>query len=146
MTSMNGNTISLNALHELSDDTAGQDVLLYLGLPNLLGEEKDTILYLFGRNLTRQFELDEIDDMYYVFQKLKCCNLEIVKEQRNLVTLYLMADEIVERMEASIYTEFRLEVGFIAEVFQKVFQRGTECVEEINQKLLRVEFTVHFTD
>lgn len=146
MTSMNGNTISLTALHELSDDTAGQDVLRYIGLPTLLGEEKDTILYFFGRNLARQFELDEIEDMYYVFQKLKWGNLEIVKEKRNQVTLYLMADEIVERMEASIDTEFRLEAGFIAEVFQKVFQRGTECVEEINQKLLRVEFTVHFTD
>ncbi|HLQ96691.1 MAG TPA: DUF2507 domain-containing protein [Pseudogracilibacillus sp.] len=143
---MNGNTISLTALHGLSDATAGQDVLRYIGLPTLLGEEKDTILYFFGRNLARQFEIDEVEDMYYIFQKLKWGNLEVVKEKRNRVTLYLMADEVVQRIESSIDAEFRIEAGFIAEVFQKIFQRGTECIEELNKKLYRVEFTVHFTD
>ena len=69
-----------------------------------------------------------------------------LKEKRQQIILHLMSDDIVRRLSSPIETEFRLESGFIAESFQKITQRKTECFETINQRLYRVEFKVYFTD
>jgi len=143
---MEGNTISLSTLDELSQATAGQDILRYIGLPTILGNEKDTILYFFGRTLARQFEINEMEDMYYVFQKLNWGKIELMQVKKHQLTFHLMADEIVERLTSPIETEFRIESGFIAEVVQNIHQRGCECIESVNKRLYRIEFKVHFTD
>lgn len=143
---MEGNIISLSALDEFPAETAGQDILRYIGLPTVLGQEKDTILYFIGRNLARQFEMNSLDDVRYIYKKLNWGQLELIKEKNNQLSFHLMADEIVHRIKSSIETEFRMEAGFLAEAVQKIYGKGSECTETVQKRLFRIDFKVFFTD
>jgi len=143
---MDKKTIPLTVLDEFSPNTVGQDILRYVSLPDFLGSEKDTLLYYFGKNLARILEIDTIDDIYYVFHKLQWGHLELIKDKRNYMTFHLMADEVVQRLQSSITTDFRIESGFLAESIQKLTTRSCECTEKINEKLFRIEFRVFFLE
>lgn len=138
--------MTLTNLDALSDETAGQDMLRYIGLPTILGHEKNTLLYFTGRNLARNMEYSSLEDIYYIFHKLRWGNLELIKEKRQQIILHLMSDDIVRRLSSPMETEFRLESGFIAESFQQLFNRRAECFETINHRLYQIEFKVFFTD
>lgn len=143
---MEQKNISLSTLDALSSETIGQDILRYVGLPTLLGHEKDTLLYFLGRKLARQLQSEKLEDLFYIFHKLQWGNLELIKEKKNQFTLHLMADEVVHRIQSPIETEFRMESGFIAESLQHIQQRACECTETLNKRLYRVEFKAIFTD
>src|SRR5690625_3134956 len=124
--------ITLSALNELDTETVGHDVLRYISLPNLLGVESQTLLYYIGKNLARSFEINSIDDVYFVFEKLGWGFLELVKEKKNQVIFSLMSDSVARRLKSNLAKEFRLEAGFLAETVQLVYDRDCECVEKIN--------------
>src|SRR5699024_1116424 len=143
---MGKNLISLSTLEQFDSATIGQDVLRYVSLPNLLGHEKDTLLYFTGRSLARKIHMKTIDDLIYLFHKFRWGNLELVNDKKNRMVFHLMSDEVVKRLESPLETDFRLESGFIAEAVQLFTERPTECTETINERLLRVQFKVYFTD
>src|SRR5699024_2294328 len=115
MTWMSDQLISLASLDELPDSTLGYDILRYVTMLEVLCEENDSILYFIGRNLSRKFEIKVLDDLIYLFLKLKWGKLELIKEKKKQVVFHLMSDEIVSRLLAPYDTDFRLEAGFIAE-------------------------------
>lgn len=143
---MDNNTISLTTLEEFSSATVGQDVLRYICLPEFLGGEKDNLLYFIGKNLARNIELTSLDDLYYVFDKLKWGKLELVKDKRNSMTFHLMSDEIVQRLQSSITTDFRLEAGFLAEAILKITNRTCEVTETVHEKIYRIDYKVFFLE
>lgn len=143
---MDKNLISLSMLDEFDSETIGQDILRYVSLPNFLGHEKDTLLYFIGRNLARRIHINDFDDVIYLFTKFRWGKLELIKDKKNQMNFYLMADEVVKRLQASIETDFRLEAGFLAESMQNLTGRPAECNETINERLYRIEFKVFFTD
>lgn len=59
--------LSISSLENLHTNGAGYDVLRYIGLPDLLGREKDTILYFMGRKLARNFAINTLGDVIYFF-------------------------------------------------------------------------------
>lgn len=143
---MGENTIALTALDDFSEATIGQDVLRYLCLPEFLGSEKDNLLYYIGKNLARKLELTSLEDVQIVFDKLKWGHLDLIKNKRKKITFHLMSDEVVQRLQASIPTDFRLEAGFLSEAIQKVTERPCEVSEKVQEKIYRIDFTVHFLD
>jgi predicted hydrocarbon binding protein len=145
MTSMsNNNTVfPISQLTDLQSSGAGYDILRYLGLPELLGTESNTLLYFLGRNLARKFEFNSMEDIAHLFEQLGWGYLEIVKEKKETIVFQLMSDAIVQRLKAPIDTEFRLEAGFLAEAYQRIDNSDCECTEEINSKLFLVQFTLH---
>lgn len=138
--------LPLSTFDEFSEQTAGYDILRYVGLPELLGHEKETLLYFIGRNIARNIEIESLDDLIYLFNKFKWGNLELMKDKRGFLTFHLMADEVAQRMMAPISIDFRLESGFIAEAIEMITHRACECSESINERLYRVQFKVIFTD
>lgn len=143
---MESKLISLSTLDDFPTDTIGQDILRYIGLPEMLGPEKDTLLYFMGKSIARKFEINKMEDIIYFFYKLRWGNLELVKEKKNSLTFHLMSDDVVHRLNSSLETDFRLEAGFIAETIFQVTERPSECTETINERLYRVEFTAHYLD
>lgn len=140
----NNNTVfSISQLTDLQSSGAGYDILRYLGLPELLGTESNTLLYFLGRNLARKFEFNSMEDIVHLFEQLGWGYLEIVKEKKETIIFQLMSDAIVQRLKAPIDTEFRLEAGFLAEAYQRIDNSDCECTEEINSKLFLVQFTLH---
>lgn len=143
---MDNHVLPITTFDKLPPETVGHDILRYISLPNLLGEDKDKLLYYIGRNLARQIEINTLDDLIFLFQKFQWGKLELVKDKRNKLLFYLMADEVAQRILSSLAIDFRLESGFIAEAMEKITKRECECHESVNERLYRVQFQVIFTD
>lgn len=139
------NLFPISLLDQLHTNGAGYDLLRYLGLHELLGQEADTLLYFMGRNLARKLDIKTMDDIIYSFERLGFGRLELVKEKKQELTFYLMSDAVVYKLKAPFKTEFRLESGFLAESIQKVMQKECECIEKVNQNIHQIQFQVIFT-
>ncbi|MFZ3576369.1 YslB family protein [Virgibacillus sp. DJP39] len=142
----NEQTYSASELEELYTSGAGYDVLRYISLPELLGHESSTLLYFMGRNLARKLSFETIEDLSSLFDKLGWGKLELIKDKRKELTFSLMSDAVVNRLNASFDTDFRLEAGFLAEAIQQLKETEAECTEEINRKIMQVEFSVLITN
>lgn len=136
--------LPISLLDNLNTPGAGHDVLRYVGLHDLLGEEAPELLYFMGKNLARHFELNTIDDIYYFFEKMGWGRLELVKEKKKRLTFTLLADSVVHRLKAPVKTEFRLEAGFLSESIQIINGIECECVEEINHKIHQIQFNIMY--
>jgi len=143
---MNSNLITLSTIDKLPKETVGQDVLRYIGLQDILGKENDTLLYFIGKQMARKFEINNLEELIYLFYTLRWGKLELVKEKKKYLTFHLMSDDIVERMNTSLEIDFRLEAGFIAETITFLMDRPCECFETVNERLFRAEFKVHYLD
>lgn len=143
---MESNLISLSTLDKLPKDTTGHDIIRYVGLPDVLGPEQATLLYFMGKQLARKFELNNMEDIVYLFYSLRWGKLELIKEKKKQLTFHLMSDDIVERMKSPLEIDFRLEAGFIAQAISHITERPCECTETINARLFRVELKVDYLD
>ncbi|WP_099158695.1 YslB family protein [Virgibacillus ndiopensis] len=137
--------VPLTSLDKLQSSGAGYDLLRYYSLPEILGTEANTLLYFMGRNLARKLDIKTIEDIYFIFDKLGWGKLELVKKKRKEIIFHLMADSVANRLNAPFESEFRLEAGFLAESIQIINEASCECMEEVNKKILQVEFTVIYT-
>lgn len=142
---MDDQLIPLTDFEELSDATAGHDILRYVSIPGFLGQEKNAILYFIGRNLARQINITKNEDLFYLFEKFRWGTLDLVKDRRRTLTFHLMSDDVAKRLLSPLKTDYRLEAGFIAEAIEKIYGRKCECTETINERLYRVQFKVTFT-
>lgn len=143
---MNEKIIPLSYFNDLPEHTRGQDVLRYISMPALLGEEKDTIMYFIGRDLARRIEIKKLDDIIFLFKKFNWGALELIKERKWELEFHVMSDDVAQRMTSNFDIEYRLEAGFLAEAITKVMNRPCECIETINERLYRVELKVTFVD
>lgn len=141
----NHNLLPISLLDKLNTPGAGYDVLRYIGLHDLLGDESGELLYFMGKNLARQFELNTIEDIYYFFEKMGWGKLELVKEKKKTLFFTLLADAIVHKLKTPLSTEFRLEAGFLSESIQLINGAECECIEEINHKIHQIQFKVIYT-
>lgn len=142
----NDKSFPLALLDEFLPSSTGHDILRYVSLPDIFGSEADSLLYFTGRKLARKLDIKTNDDLYYIFKKLGWGQLELTKEKRRSLEFFLMSDEIVKRIKAPIQTDFRLESGFLAEAVEKIMGRPCECIEQVNERLYRVQFEIVFTD
>ncbi|MGJ9457135.1 DUF2507 domain-containing protein [Oceanobacillus sp. CF4.6] len=138
--------LELSHLEELNTTGAGYDILRYVSLPELLGQEKDTLFYFMGKNLARKFDINTMEDIYILFDKLGWGNLELIKQKKNAYIFNLLSDAVALRLKAPFETDFRLEAGFLSEAVQMVEGMECECMEEVNQRISVIEFSVVFTD
>ena len=145
---MNGGTdnIPIAKLADLHTAGAGFDVLRYMALPDLLGEEAPLLLYFIGRNLARKFDISSIEDIIYIFDELGIGKLELVKEKKKKKIFHLLSDSVVLRLKGPFEADFRLEAGFLAEAVQMVDGVESECKEEINRRIHQIQFTVMHTN
>ncbi|WP_156291225.1 DUF2507 domain-containing protein [Oceanobacillus salinisoli] len=146
MSKITKNLLTTTQLKDLRTDGAGYDVLRYISLPELLGKESDTLLYFMGKNLARKFEIDSLESLYLIIEALGWGKLDLVKEKKKELVFELMADSIVLKLQTPFAREFRLESGFIAEAIQQIFGRECECIENINNRINLIKFTIVFTE
>ncbi|MRH42927.1 DUF2507 domain-containing protein [Aquibacillus halophilus] len=132
-------------LNHIHTSGSGHDILRYVCLPDLLGKDANTILYVMGKNLARNIKLESIDDIINFFKKAGWGNLILMKEKRRELIFELTGDTISQRNQQDIDTEYRLESGFLAEAMQQVKNADCECVEENRTKKQLVQFNVIYS-
>lgn len=134
--------IPISKLEDLHTAGAGFDVIRYMALPDLLGDQAPLLLYFIGRNLARKFAISSIEDVIYIFDKLGIGKLELVKEKKNQKIFHLHSDSVVLRLKGPIEADFRMEAGLLAEAIQMIDGVESECQEDINRRIHQVKFTV----
>jgi hypothetical protein len=102
-------------------------------LPELLGQEEETILYWAGKHLAKKYPLASNDEICDFFQKARWGTLSVVKEKPNTIVFELVPPEPSPK-------HFKLEAGFLAEQFALMRERVTETFEQVKRN--RVIFTV----
>lgn len=124
---------------------SGYDLLRYVCLPDLLGKDATTILYVLGKNMARQLEWNSFEQVKTFFYKTGWGELIDVKEKRSEHIFTLTGSAITRRMKHDIVTDYRLEAGFLAAAIQQIKGVDCECSEEIKTRKNMVELRVLFT-
>lgn len=131
-----------SVVEQLDTSGSGYDLLRYVALPDLLGTDAATILYVLGKNLARAMEWKSIDEIIDFFYKTGWGTLEMMKEKRSEHIFKLQTRVISKRYELGIETDYRLESGFLAAAMETLYQYNCECVEEEKPKKNYVELRV----
>ncbi|MFD2211079.1 YslB family protein [Virgibacillus halophilus] len=138
--------LPISLLDQLQSPGAGYDILRYIALPELFGDEKDSLLYFMGKKLARKFSISNMEELATFFTSMGWGSLEFIKEKRKGFVFYLLADAVVQRIRAKVDTDFYLEAGFLAETLEIMQEKVCECRFEVNTKIHQVEFHVHYTE
>ncbi|WP_068674551.1 DUF2507 domain-containing protein [Oceanobacillus sp. Castelsardo] len=138
--------LTISQLEKLHTNGAGYDALRYIGLPEVLGKEANSLLYFIGKNLARKIEIDSLETLILIFETFGWGKLELIKEKKNELIFHLMDDSVVLKLNAPFHADFRLESGFLAEAIQQIEGRECECIEEINKRIYTIKFAIFFTD
>ena len=139
---MQQNSNQPDQVEQLQTTGSGYDLLRYVCLPDLLGKDANTILYVLGKNIARQIEWESIDQVADFFYKTGWGSLTDVKEKRREHIFELSGSAVTQRMKADIVEDYRLESGFLAEAMQQIKGVPCECSEEIKERKNFVEFHV----
>ncbi|WP_267902140.1 DUF2507 domain-containing protein [Lentibacillus cibarius] len=65
MSTEHENTLPLTLLEELHTEGAGYDIIRYIGLPEVFGNQSNTLLYFMGKNIARKLQIQSISDIKY---------------------------------------------------------------------------------
>src|SRR5690625_5450872 len=109
---MESKLISLSTLDDFPTDTIGQDILRYIGLPEVLGPEKETLLYFIGRSIARKFDFEKMEDIIYFFYKLRWGNLELIKEKKSTLNFHLMSDDVVQDRKSTRLNSSHVAISY----------------------------------
>ncbi|WP_067843340.1 YslB family protein [Amphibacillus sediminis] len=140
---MHDNITKIEAIVEKMETTgSGYDLLRYVALPDLLGKDAPTILYVLGKNLARQIKWSSIDQVIIFFKNTGWGALELVKEKRSEHIFKLQTKAISNRYALGIETDYRIEAGFLAAAMEQIKQYSCECIEEEKPKKNYVELRV----
>lgn len=123
----------------LPENQAGFDFIRYHVLEELLGNDRDQILYVLGKTMARKFDFESIDSMIEMFDQLGLGHLEHIKEKRAEDSFSLTSDKIKHRDDKN--QEFRLEAGLLAMTIEKL--RGYQC--EATESVQTKKGVVHFS-
>ncbi|MCD5323775.1 MULTISPECIES: DUF2507 domain-containing protein [Pontibacillus] len=137
-----------NLFDEYSDvpsSLIGHEVLRNQLLPDLLGKEKDTILYFMGKSLARKYPCHTIDEVGTFFGAMSWGVLSLEKEKKKEYKFTLSGDLTQKRLKYKTPYNFRLEAGFIAEQVTLLQGVSAECAYECLHKKKSVTFTVMTT-
>ncbi|SDB95189.1 Protein of unknown function [Pelagirhabdus alkalitolerans] len=127
---------------QLETTGTGHDLLRYVALPELLGEDAPSILYVLGKNIARQMTFTSIDEIIQFFHQTGWGSLELIKEKKHDHIFKLQTRIISKRHEEGIQTDYRLEAGFLAASMEQLFPESCECIEEEKPKKNYVELRI----
>lgn len=109
-------------------------------IPNILGTDTDTITYWAGKNISKQYQLNDIDDLPEFFQQANLGDLTLQKNKDLTYIFKLDGTVIADRLEINA-EDFSLESGIIAQTLTTQLQKDTEAAYEINAKKNFIEIT-----
>ncbi|TGB04122.1 YslB family protein [Halobacillus salinus] len=134
--------LTTSNLSSLVGTGAAYDIMRYYTLPDFLGKDAPYLLYLMGKNIARQSDLHQFEEVYEFFQYIGWGDLQLEKEKKKELVFRLSGHIVEKRLHQSVFkVDFRVESGFLAEVTGQLTGDTYECFEEINTKGNYVELT-----
>lgn len=130
---------------EVAKELPGNDVLRYICLPDLLGKDSSTVLYIMGKNLARKIQPESVEAIIEYFQLFNWGNLHQIKEKRREVYFELSGTAVEQRFKLLDEVDYRLEAGFLAESMEQMNKLACECFTDVKPKKKLVQFNAVYT-
>lgn len=131
-------------MEQLITHGAGHDILRFVSLPDLLGENASSILYVMGKKLARKVNPTSMEQVEDFFIQMGWGNLSLIKQKRHEMTFELSGAPVVHRWNVGVGQEYRMEAGFLAASIEQIKELACECVDENVPKKEYVQFNVYF--
>ena len=135
------NSVDLNVV-EGNDSLFSYTLIRDALIPNLLGQETNDILYWAGKELARQYPLNNQQDTILFFKKAGFGALTLDSHHKNKVIFRLSGSAVENRLAMVKQPSFNLEAGFLAEQIQQQESLYTEAIYEIKSKAKSVLITL----
>lgn len=109
----------------------GIELFRSLLLPDLLGEDEDSVLYWAGRKIARQYPLHTTEEIIHFFHYAGWGDLTIDDQSKAQITFRLSSDIVSARIKRLPDTPFTIEAGFLAEQIQEQLGFPSEAYQEV---------------
>ncbi|XXM70966.1 YslB family protein [Lysinibacillus sphaericus] len=121
-------------IYEPSVPVFGYELLRDILLPDILGKHTPEILYWGGKQLSRKFPLQSIEEYSSFFEEAGWGTLTVAEQKKNEMTFELSGSFVDRRLSLNSDVSFKLEAGFLAEQIQLQKKCTTEAADEIHKR------------
>lgn len=111
----------------------GYELMRHFVLPDILGEEAHSLLYLLGKNLGRKFTFSNIPELQTFFSEAGWGTLTVKTENKNSIVFRLDGAPVSKAFALNATHSFNLEAGFLASNFASITGCYTEAAEELSK-------------
>ncbi|ADU31401.1 YslB family protein [Evansella cellulosilytica] len=120
----------IDTIEELNMEVSAYSnhLLRHVLLPELLGEDEESILYWAGKSVARKLKTEQLDDLSLFFEKANWGTLSLLKEKRTEKHYELVAPLMIHERPVT------LECGFLAQWTEQQTQYVTEATYEVKKK------------
>ncbi|MHC0037432.1 YslB family protein [Pseudoneobacillus sp. C159] len=132
------------SLHEISVPSFGYELIREELLSNILGKDAPEILYWAGKQLARNYLLQNLDEISAFFSEAAWGTLTVKKEHKNELIFELTSELISRRLKLKQDIHFRLEAGFLAQQIENQLRMVAEANVQIHKKAGIIEITVRW--
>jgi predicted hydrocarbon binding protein len=124
----------------------GYEMIRDILLPDILGKHTPEILYWGGKQLSRKFPLQSIEECSSFFDEAGWGALTVIEQKKNEITFELRGSFIERRLSLKSDVTFKLEAGFLAEQIQLQKKCTTEAADEIHKRNQSVKITARWDE
>lgn len=123
---------------ELETSNFGYDLIRNDVLSELLGTEKETLLYWVGKSTARSYPLETTDELISFFEKAQWGTLSLVKEKPHEKTFELTELWMGKKDQRC----YQLEAGFLAQQLETQTQATAVAVLSEKRQLVQIQVTI----
>ncbi|MEY8751761.1 YslB family protein [Alkalicoccobacillus gibsonii] len=123
---------------ELETSNFGYNLIRNDVLHELLGTEKETLLYWIGKSTARSYPLENTDDLISFFERAEWGTLSLVKEKPYEKTFELTGPWMGKKDQRC----YQLEAGFLAQQFETQTQATAVAVLSEKRQLVQIQVTI----
>ncbi|MCM2675227.1 DUF2507 domain-containing protein [Alkalicoccobacillus plakortidis] len=116
----------------------GYDLIRNDVLSELLGTEKESLLYWLGKSIARSHSLESIDDIVDFFKRAEWGTLSLIKEKPYEKTFELEGPWMGKGDPRC----YQLEAGFLAQQFESLTQSIAVAVLSEKRHLIHIQVTM----
>lgn len=120
------------------DPLFGYELIRNDVLSELLGKEKDSLLYWMGKSVARKYPLETIEEMILFFEKAQWGSLHLLKEKPYERTYELTAPWMGKTDQRC----YQLEAGFIAQQIETWTQATSVALITEKKELIQINVTI----
>ena len=124
--------------HEQQDPFFGYDLIRNEVLSELLGTEKESLLYWLGKSVARSHPLESLEDVSLFFDKAQWGSLELIKE-KPYERLFELTGSWMGKDDQRCY---QLEAGFIAQQIEAWTQAISVAVLTEKKQAVHIHVTI----
>lgn len=133
-------------VHQPSVPIFGYEMLRDILIPEILGKHTPDILYWGGKQLSRKFPLQSLEELISFFAEAGWGTLTLLEQKKNEMTFEISGPVLERRIALKSDVTFKLETGFLAEQVQLQKKCVAEAADELHKRSHSVKVIVRWDE